>query len=72
MITNNGKAAISSIQVSEKLPDKLLFAEKELSQGTTYDEVTGLWTIPVLEAGAQGNAGGQERGDGRQGGPKPG
>ena len=53
VITNNGKAAISSIQVSEKLPDKLLFAEKELSQGTTYDEVTGLWTIPVLEAGAQ-------------------
>ena len=53
VITNNGKAAISSIQVSEKLPDKLLFAEKELSQGTTYDEVAGLWTIPVLEAGAQ-------------------
>ena len=53
VVTNNGKAAINSIQVSEKLPDKLLFAEKELTQGTTYDEATGLWTIPVLEAGAQ-------------------
>ena len=53
VVTNNGKAAINSIQVSEKLPDKLLFAEKELTQGTTYDEATGLWTIPVLEPGAQ-------------------
>ena len=53
VITNSGKAAISSIQVNEKLPDKLLFAGKELTQGTTYDEATGLWTIPVLEAGAQ-------------------
>ena len=53
VVTNNGKAAISSIQVSDKLPDKLLFAGKELSQGTTYDEATGLWTIPMLEGGAQ-------------------
>ncbi len=53
VVTNNGKAAISSIQVSDKLPDKLLFAGKELSQGTTYDEATGLWTIPMLEEGAQ-------------------
>ena len=53
VVTNNGKAAISSIQVSDKLPDKLLFAGKELSQGTTYDEAAGLWTIPMLEGGAQ-------------------
>ena len=53
VVTNNGKAAISGIQVSDKLPDKLLFAGKELSQGTTYDEAAGLWTIPMLEGGAQ-------------------
>ena len=53
VVTNNGKAAISSIQVSDKLADKLLFAGKELSQGTTYDEATGLWTIPMLVGGAQ-------------------
>lgn len=53
MIANTGKAAISSIQVQDKLPGQMLYVDKESTLGTTYDEATGRWNIPVLEAGAQ-------------------
>ena len=55
-----GKAAISSIQVSDKLPTSCSL-RAEPSQGTTYDEATGLWTDPHAGRGRAGDAGDQNR-----------
>lgn len=53
VIANTGKAAISSIQVQDKLPGQMLYVDKESTLGTTDDEAAGLWIISVLGAGAQ-------------------
>ena len=53
VITNTGSAPIKDIQISDKLPDEVQFSGKVVPEGTTYDETSGLWIIPVLEQGAQ-------------------
>ncbi|PZR23313.1 MAG: hypothetical protein DI539_03410 [Flavobacterium psychrophilum] len=50
-VTNDGASQFADVIVSEILPDGYEFVNVVVNKGN-YDVVTGVWTIPVLEAGA--------------------
>ncbi|RDI09726.1 gliding motility-associated C-terminal domain-containing protein [Flavobacterium sp. AG291] len=50
-VTNDGTAQFADIIVSEVLPDGYEYVNVVVSAGN-YDVATGIWTIPVLDAGA--------------------
>jgi gliding motility-associated-like protein/uncharacterized repeat protein (TIGR01451 family) len=51
-VNNDGASTFADIIVSEVLPDGYEFVDVTVSTGT-YDVVTGIWSIPVLDAGQE-------------------
>ncbi len=47
-----GASNATGVVVEDLLPAGLTFVSKAPSAGTTYDEVTGIWTVGALNAGA--------------------
>jgi uncharacterized repeat protein (TIGR01451 family) len=50
-VKNNGPASASDIKVEDILPPEFIFVSATASQGS-YNSVTGIWTVGVLNAGA--------------------
>ena len=47
-LTNDGPSAAGNVQVTDLLPSGLRFVSATPSPGTTYDSVTGLWTVGTV------------------------
>ncbi len=50
-VHNNGTGNFYDVVVSELLPGGYVFVGAAASDGTTYDNVSGIWNIPMLLAG---------------------
>ena len=52
VVTNGGPDAATNVTVTDLLPSGLLLDDSTAPAGTTYNETTGVWTIPTLASAA--------------------
>ena len=51
-LTNDGPDAATSVAVTDELPAGLTFVSAVAGAGTSYDPLTGVWSVPSLASGS--------------------
>ncbi len=51
-LSNAGPGVATGVQVTDLLPAGLLFVSGHPAAGTSYEPLTGVWTVGTLAAGA--------------------